>query len=134
MHASRLLSQVLRFGVVGGIAFVIDYGTMMFFRNVIGVSTVVGAAIGFVVSVLFNWWASMRYVFVGRDDMSRSHQLFVFVVLSCIGLLINELVMVTIIWLLGDTVAVATASKVVATSIVMVWNFLSRKRWLEGGA
>ena len=33
--------------------------------------------------------------------------------------------------ILGSGAIAVTVNKVIATAIVMVWNFLSRKKWLE---
>jgi putative flippase GtrA len=125
------VEQLLRFGVVGLLAFGIDYGLLMLLSQVVGMDAVLAAAVSFCVSLVFNYLASMRYVFTHRDNMSRSREFVTFVLLSVVGLGINELVM----WLgtswLGSSALAVTCTKVVATAVVMVWNFLSRKRWLD---
>jgi len=130
---SRLIEQILKFGVVGALAFVIDYGVLMLLSQVFGMDPVLAAGISFCVSVVFNYVASMRYVFSHREDMDTGRELALFVVLSVVGLGINEL----IIWVgtraLGTSALMVTVTKVVATAVVMVWNFMSRKKWLDGG-
>ena len=105
------------------------------YANRIGVqllnNPVIAAAISFCVSLLFNYLASMRYVFKRRDDLSRSREFITFLLLSGIGLLINEVLMWAGVALLGNSALMVTITKVFATAVVMVWNFLSRKRWLE---
>ncbi|MCQ2509545.1 MAG: GtrA family protein [Lachnospiraceae bacterium] len=124
----KLISQIMKFGVVGVIAFLIDYGVMVFLTEVLGVYYLLSALISFTVSVIFNYVASMRYVFVGRDDMSKSREFVIFIVLSVIGLGLNELLM----WLLVDKLFIHyMLSKILVTAIVMVWNFVSRKIFLE---
>ena len=73
--------------------------------------------------------------------MDRKAEFVVFVILSLVGLLINEL----IIWFCIDVVymqiadvlswitpGLATAgAKIIATGIVMVYNFITRKIFLE---
>lgn len=127
----KLIEQVLKFGVVGFAAFAIDYGVLMLLSQVMGVDPVLSAAISFCVSLLFNYFASMRFVFKRRDDLSRSREFITFLVLSGIGLLINEVLMWAGVALLGNSALAVTVTKVFATAVVMVWNFLSRKRWLE---
>ena len=129
-----LLSQVARFSVVGFAAFVVDYGVLMLLSQVGGVNPVLAAGISFVVSVIFNYLASMRFVFRRRDDLSRGRELAIFVALSLVGLGINELLMWLGVTVLGDSALAVTATKVCATAVVMVWNFLSRRRWLDAGA
>lgn len=127
----RLIEQVLKFGVVGFAAFGIDYVVLMLLSQVFGVNPVLAAGISFCVSLLFNYFASMRFVFKRRDDLSRSREFITFLLLSGIGLLINEVLMWAGVALLGTSPLMVTITKVFATAVVMVWNFLSRKRWLE---
>ena len=128
-----LIEQFLKFGVVGAIAFLIDYGVLMLLSQVIGMDPVISASISFVVSVVFNYVASMHYVFTRRDDISRRREFTIFVILSAIGLGINEIIMVIGVNVLGDSALMVTITKLVATAIVMVWNFVSRKKWLDAG-
>lgn len=128
-----LIEQFLKFGVVGAIAFLIDYGVLMLLSQVIGMNPVISASISFVVSVVFNYVASMHYVFTRRDDISRRREFTIFVILSAIGLVINEIIMVIGVNVLGDSALMVTITKLVATAIVMVWNFVSRKKWLDAG-
>lgn len=127
----NLIEQILKFGVVGAIAFLIDYGVLMLLNVWFGINSVVAAGISFTVSVVFNYLASMRYVFTHRDDLSRGREFVIFIVLSVIGLGINELVMWGGLQAIGGSPLAVTITKVIATAIVMAWNFLSRKKWLD---
>ena len=75
----------------------------------------------------------MRYVFTHREDMSRSREFVIFLVLSLIGLAINEAIMAAGVAVLGNSALAVMGTKVLATAIVMVWNFVSRKKWLDAG-
>ena len=126
----KLIAQIMKFGVVGTLAFLIDYGLMVALTELGGLNPVLSAGISFCVSVVFNYVASMRYVFKHREDLSKRYEFVIFVVLSVIGLGINELIM----WAGVDLAHVSyLVVKIVATAVVMVWNFLSRKKWLDAG-
>lgn len=129
----KLIEQFLKFGVVGAISFCIDYGILMLLSQGLGWDPVLSAGISFTVSVVFNYLASMRYVFTHRDDMSRGREFVIFIVLSVIGLGINELCMAAGVAALGDSALAVTGTKLFATAVVMVWNFVSRKKWLDAG-
>lgn len=118
----------MKFGIVGVIATAIDFVALIALTEWAGMDPVASAAISFTLSVLFNYAASMRFVFQRREDISRSRELVIFVVLSLVGLFINEALM----WL-GVNVASLNyvLVKLLATVVVMLWNFLSRKRWLD---
>lgn len=126
----KLLKQFAKFGVVGLIAFIIDYGLMVLLTEVFGVNYLLSATISFTVSVIFNYLASMRYVFTHKDGMSRRREFVIFVVLSIIGLGLNDLLM----WLATGLAGISyLVSKVFATAVVMVYNFITRKVFLDAG-
>ena len=133
MGLKELIRQFLKFGVVGVVAFAIDYGILMLLSQGLGMDPTLSAAISFTLSLIFNYLASMRYVFTHRADISRRREFVVFGILSAIGLIINELCMWGGTTLLGKGALEVTLTKLFATAVVMVWNFFSRKRWLDGG-
>lgn len=124
----KLIAQFMKFGIVGIIAFVIDYGFMVLLTEVFGVPYLISTTVSFIISVIFNYFASMRFVFKRKDDMSRRREFIIFVVLSVIGLVINDVFM----WLMVDFLFIDyRISKIVVTFIVAVWNFVTRKIFLE---
>lgn len=124
----KLIAQFMKFGIVGVLAFIIDYGLMILLTEAFGVPYLVSTTISFIVSVIFNYVASMRYVFKRKDDMSRRREFIIFVALSVIGLVINDVFM----WLMTDQLFIDYRfSKIVVTFIVAVWNFVTRKIFLE---
>jgi putative flippase GtrA len=133
----KLIAQFMKFGVVGFIAFIIDYGLLALLTEVFGVNYLVSATISFTASVVFNYVASMRYVFTHKEDMSRRREFIIFVILSVIGLIINNALMwagVELLqwpeWIGGHAYLIV---KIVATAVVMVWNFVTRKIFLDAG-
>lgn len=126
----KLIAQFMKFGVVGVIAFCIDYGILALLTEVFGVNYLVSATISFTVSVVFNYVASMRYVFTHKEGMSKRREFIIFVVLSVIGLGINNLCMWAGVELFGIHYLI---TKIGATAIVMVWNFVTRIIFLDAG-
>ena len=126
----KLIQQIMKFGVVGIIAFIIDYGLMVLLTEVFSVNYLLSATVSFAVSVTFNYFASMRYVFKHKEGMSRRREFIIFVILSIIGLGMNDLIMWLGTGLLGISYLI---TKLVATFIVMVWNFVTRKKFLDAG-
>ena len=101
----------------------------------------IGSALGFTVSVIVNYILSFKFVFERKEDMNRKAEFVIFIILSVIGLGLNQVVMwiCTVLvynnveWiqkLLGYGLAF-TVAKVIATAIVMVYNFITRKIFLE---
>ena len=144
MKNKKLLNQILKFGVVGGISFLIDF---IIYTAIIKILTfdkayIIAGVLGFSISLIFNYLASMKWVFVRRDDTSRKKEFIIFLVLSVIGLGINELCLwigIDIMyknwaWLrsiMSESFAKDIFFKFGATGVVMVYNFITRKIFLE---
>ena len=138
---SRLLQQIIRFAVVGGISFVVDFGIYTFIANGLEMSVLIAGFFGFVVSVIVNYLLSMKFVFVSKEGMSKNREFIIFVILSAIGLGVNELVLYLCIdviysswaWLQGWLPLhwANILAKCGATGIVMIYNFITRKIFLD---
>ena len=128
LFVKKLIAQFMKFGIVGVIAFLIDYGLMVALTEFFGVPYLISNTISFTVSVVFNYVASMRFVFERRDDMSRRREFIIFVVLSIIGLILNDLFMwlFVSVWFIDYRIA-----KIIVTVLVAIWNFVTRKIFLE---
>ena len=137
---NKLMQQIFKFGIVGGVCFVIDMGVTMGLK-LIGVHYLVAGFFGFVVSVVFNYILSFKFVFERKEDMDRRKEFVIFVVLSAGGLLINEIILYICMdvvyenwnWLkqtISENLATAGA-KIAATGVVMFYNFITRKKFLE---
>lgn len=124
----KLMEQILAFGVVGILATLIDYFLMILLTEVFHVFYLLSSTLSFLVSLVFNYICSMKFVFQSRDDLSRRKEFFIFLVLSILGLLINQ----AVLWLMVELFHVWYAiAKIFATGIVMIWNFITRKLCLE---
>jgi len=145
----KLIEQLVKFGIVGVISFGIDFIITMVVAKVLrgagmdmSRAAVVGAFFGFVISVIFNYIASMKFVFERREDMDKKKEFVIFVALSVIGLGINELLIylsldvlyVQWTWfrnIFTNEDVVTAAAKIFATAVVMIYNFVTRKIFLE---
>ena len=139
-NMKQLIKQILRFGVVGVLAFIIDFGLFNVLVYV-SLNALVASSISFTVSLVFNYFASMKFVFVRRSDMARWMEMLIFVISSLIGLLINIL----IIWIFVSVIippSLETTNhtqyqifvdigKLASAGVVMIWNFIIRKWLLE---
>lgn len=127
----KLFEQFVKFGIVGVTAFAIDYGLMILLTEVFGVDYLVSAMFSFIASVVFNYFASMRYVFSHKEGMSRRREFIIFLALSTIGLFLNTV----LLWLGTEILQIDyRISKLFVTALVMLWNFVTRKIFLDGGS
>ena len=97
----KLFEQIVKFGIVGAIAFVIDYAVLFVLVQFLHMDSIIAATISFTVSVIFNYLASMKYVFVGRADQSKQTQFIIFIVLSKYIDSVLGMFILNALWLLG---------------------------------
>lgn len=124
----HLLVQIFKFGIVGVIATVIDFLFLYIFREFCHFSIIISNTLSFLISVLYNYWASLTFVFDVNKEKSKKKNFVIFIVCSVIGLLIND----AIVYIITDFMHIYyMISKVIATLVVMVFNFVTRKKFLE---
>ena len=124
----KLIEQIMTFGVVGVLCCVIDYGLMIFLTEVFGISYLISSGISFSVSVIVNYKLSLKFVFKTDENRNKIIEFIIFVVLSVIGLGINQVLM----WICVDKLHIFyMISKIGVTAAVMVYNFITRKLILE---
>lgn len=135
------LKEIFRFILTGGVCTLIEYAALYLLKEWLHWSAVAATPIAFLVSVVFNYILCVRWVFSGAQEGSRKAQLG-FVITSGVGFFLNWFIMWALTALLGeDTVLLSLfgfdlkvywVNKIIATGLVMVWNYIT-KRWLLKG-
>jgi putative flippase GtrA len=124
----KLIEQVMKFVIVGGLSFVLDFIIYYVLTNFFSVYYLTAGFFSFTLSLIFNYLMSMRFVFKSKDDLKKTHEFVIFVSLSVMGLGINLLSL----YILVDSFKLNDLfSKVLVAGIVMVFNFVTRKIFLE---
>ncbi|MCM1125037.1 MAG: GtrA family protein [Lachnospiraceae bacterium] len=137
----QLINQIIKFGIVGLFCFFIDFGITTGLTNLFGVHYLISKFLGFVISAVVNYLLSIKFVFTHKKEMDKKKEFTVFLILSAIGLVINEIVMYFCVDgiymhsqplqnLLSEDLMIMAAT-IIATGVVMVYNFISRKLFLE---
>jgi putative flippase GtrA len=119
-------TKVWRYGVVGFTAFLIDYGVTA--ALVTKLPLLVANTIGFITANVANFLMAHKWVF-GHEW--RRHRLLVMYLsvlgVSTVGLVLNNLV----VWVSVTGLALPLLyAKVLASGLVMGWNFLARLLWV----
>lgn len=124
----KLIEQMIKFGFVGFLCFFIDYGIMVFLTEIVKINYLISSGCSFSVSVIVNYILSIKYVFDADKNANKFKEFFIFLILSIGGLIINQIVM----WVAVDGIGIHyMVSKIGATAIVMVYNFVTRKKFIE---
>ena len=123
---NKLIKQICNFGIVGLIATALDYVLMIVFHECFGIDILISSTVSFALSTVFNYLASMKYVFKHKDSYSKLQEFCIFAILSIIGLMLNTLVM----WL-GEAVCNAFAIDYGAHMISVSYTHLTLPTKLE---
>lgn len=129
---SKLGQQIMKFGAVGFLCFFIEYALLILLKELFHMPVLVANLIAFTVSAIVNYILSILFVFETDKNKNKVKEFILFFALSVGGLLINELVM----W--GGTSVLDPfwsrsyiLVKPFATGVVMVYNFITRKIFIE---
>ena len=123
-----LFLQFGKFGIVGVISFLVDYFLLIALTEFAGWEYIVSSGISYTTSIIVNYILSMKFVFQSREDISKTKEVIGIFVLSAIGLGLNQMIMLILVESLHVFYALA---KILSTLIVSLYNFLSRKMFLE---
>ena len=116
--------QLFRYGFVGGLAFLVDYGTMVLLTEFAGMHYLLAATISFILGLITNYLLSITWVFNQHKLNNRWFEFLLFAFIGVVGLGLNDAIM----FLCTERCGIHyTFSKIIATAIVFFWNFLARK-------
>ena len=127
------LGEVIRFVVTGGVCFLIEQAVLSLLKEIFGLDVNIGTPIAFLVSVV-------KWVFPGADGSGGKTKAG-FVLTSGIGFFLNWGIMALLTALLGQDSILLTLfgiqlkvyhlNKAIATLLVMVWNYFTKRLILK---
>lgn len=120
---------------VGGTAALVEWALFYIFityvLNAFGLGltslTMLATSLAFCLSTLYHYFLGNVLVFDSGSRYDRSKELSLVFLVSIMGLGFNLLLMYIFVTLLGWQ---PMLSKVLTSCIVVVWNYLSRKKWI----
>lgn len=125
---NKLVNKIIRFSIVGGIATLIDFVCLYIFKEFLNIDVILANTLSFIISVTYNYIASITWVFDTNKNKNKKIQFILFIIFSIVGLIINNI----ILYILTDKLNIYyLISKAVVTLIVMIFNFITRKKFLE---
>jgi putative flippase GtrA len=118
------LHQLIRYSIVGGLAFIVDFGTLFILTEYFHLHYLISALIAFILGIITNYILSVTWVFRSRSVKNRINEILIFTLIGIVGLGLNEL----LLWVFTDLVSIYyLISKIMTTVIVFSWNFFARK-------
>ncbi len=129
-------AEVIRFVLTGGICFLVELAVLILLKGQLGIDTLIATPIAFLISVILNYILCVAWVFHGTKNQGAGAKAG-FLITSLIGLGLNELLMLLFRVILGEDAVILTLggkeinmyvlNKCLATLIVMIWNYFSKR-------
>ena len=129
-------AEVIRFALTGGVCFLVELAVLILLKGKLGIDTLIATPVAFLISVILNYLLCVVWVFRGAKNRGAGAKAG-FLITSVIGLGLNELLMLlfrlilgedaVILTVIGKTVNMYVLNKCLATLIVMIWNYFSKR-------
>ena len=134
-YSNNEFIKVILYLLVGGTAALVEWGLfyLFFYYLLVGLRlsvdtlTMVATALAFGLSTLYHYFLGNILVFDSGSKYDKSKELSLVFLVSIMGLVFNLVLMYIFVGLLAWQPMFA---KVLTSCIVVVWNYLSRKKWI----
>jgi len=128
----QLIKEFARYLVVGGTAFLVDYGVLFVFSHFVfqsmgDIGIYLATALGFVAGLVYNYILSLLWVFQGAKARNQGKSVgafLLFAIIGIIGLLLTEGGMYVGYQLLHIHYMIV---KLFVAAVVLLWNYGARK-------
>jgi len=121
---NSLPAQFLRYFIVGGVAFIVDFALLYLLTEFARLHYLFSASIAFMAGIAVNYTLSVTWVFNHRSIDNRMHEFAIFVVIGILGLAFNAALM----WFFTELAGLYyLGSKLIASALIFLFNFGARK-------
>lgn len=132
------VGQIVKFGLIGLSGALVDFGILNLLVLGLKFNVYLSAAFSFVAAATNNFYWNKRWTFKGEATDKKTHLQFIqYMIITTIGFFINLLILRIFLPYFGrlfelniNTPLVLNTSKIIATLVVMTWNFLGSKKWV----
>jgi putative flippase GtrA len=122
------MERFLRFATIGGLATLFQYVLLVIGVQLqLGPTTVI-SGLSFAISAIFNFLATRAFTFRSSEPIGPASLRYAGMI--AVGLVLNTIVM-SVLLALGLHYL---ASQVVATVVILFWNYLVASRWVFAGS
>lgn len=130
---SLLWREIMKFGAVGGVAYVIDSTLFLLLREgVLSHKTLTAGVIASVVATVFSWIANRYWTFRHRRRSGVLRELMMFAVMNAIGIGIATFCLFISHYVLGyqTTQADFIAKNVIGLVLGTIFRFIAYRYWV----
>lgn len=134
----KRVSQIVKFGIIGASGTLVDFGILNILVIGLKFNVYLSAAFSFVAAATNNFHWNKRWTFKGEATDKKLHLQFIqYMIITTVGFFINLLILRIFLPYFGKSFnldinapLVLNSSKIIATLVVMTWNFLGSKKWV----
>lgn len=119
---SQLMGQIIRFGAVGGVGFVVD-GSLLAVLVGSGVDPYLARALSFPVAVVVTWLLNRNWTFRDSRDASRKGQFRRYLGVQIVGSLTNYLIYSIFITFFGTAAIMVFWGFAIGSAVGSALNF-----------
>jgi putative flippase GtrA len=120
----HLFVQFVSYASAGAMGTFVQYAMLFILVEALAMYPVAASILGSVAGAIVNYLLSHHWVF--RSKRKHSETLTKFVTVGGLGLVLNAAIMYVLVTMAGTHYLLA---QVVATGIVLFWNFLGNRFW-----
>ncbi len=111
----------MQYGVIGGIAFLADFGIMVGLTEIGGINYLISAMISFLIGFIVNYSLWVNFIFNEHTLTSRKRELVAFSLIGIGGLALNT----SLIGFFTEFVGIRyTLAKLIAAIFVLLFTFV----------
>jgi putative flippase GtrA len=123
--------EIAKFGAVGGAGVLVNIGVFNLVRHNTGLQTVRASVLATLVSIAFNYVGFRYFTYRDRDKAGRTKELGLFLLFSCIGLVIENGVLFVATYGFGwDSQLQSNVFKFLGIGVATLFRFWSYRTWV----
>lgn len=123
-NTSNWFIQLLRYTIVGGIAYIVDFGLLFLLTEYAGLHYLLSATISFIAGLVVNYLISREWVFGSSKLSNQWAEFAIYAFIGIIGLVLN----LALLYVFTEWLNIYyLLSKIFTAALVMLWNFFARR-------
>ncbi len=130
--ANKEIRRFSRFLAVGAVGTLLDFSLLTLLK-LAGLSTLFANTFSFTAGLINNFTWNRLWTFGDAEHTDWHKQLLQFTVVSLVGLAFNNIIVLSLEGLLGVMLGQPAwgylPAKVIATGVVMFWNYFANRLW-----
>ncbi|GLW96098.1 GtrA family protein [Microtetraspora sp. NBRC 16547] len=128
---AAILHELIKFGLVGALAFVVDFGGASMLRFGVGLGPLTSKTIATVIAATFAYFGNRFWTFRHREQSGLAREYLMFFLLNAVGLAISLSVISFVEYVLGlhDAVSYSIA-QIIGLVLGTLFRFWSYKKWV----